>query len=163
MCIRHTVEIMRKIVAIVFSVFVLAALCACGAARLKPSEFTLSDYNGAVVNDKVQLYIPQRTVTDETEELKLVLENLTDKDYTYDAAQRLEYQKDDGQWYLVPSQSDAVPLIIYNLPASGQDETTFHFASHYDKLVEGTYRIIIPLVDSEGVNTLAAAEFSIGR
>lgn len=163
MCIRHTVEIMRKIVAIVFSVFVLAALCACGAARLKPSEFTLSDYNGAVVNDKVQLYIPQRTVTDETESVTVVLENLTDKDYTYDAAQRLEYRKDDGQWYLVPSLSDAVPLIIYNLPASGQEETVFYFTSHYNKLVEGTYRIIIPLVDSEGVNTLAAVEFNIGR
>lgn len=160
---RHTVMIMRKIVAAIFTVFVLSALCACGAARLKPADFTLSEYSDAVVNDKVQLYIKQRTVTDETESVTVALENLTDKDYTYDAAQRLEYQKEDGQWYVVPSLTDAVPLIIYNLPADGQDETTFYFEAHYDKLVEGTYRIVIPLVDSDGTSTIATAEFDIGR
>ena len=39
------------------------------------------------------MYIPQKTVTDETDEFTVVLENTTDQDYNYDAGQRLEVWK----------------------------------------------------------------------
>lgn len=153
---------MKKLV-ITFICTVLAVmLCACGAAKLAPSDMKESEYNGSAVNDKVQLFIQQRTVTDETEEVSMTLENLTDTDYTYDPVQRLEIY-DGSKWLVVPDKQEAVVMMIYTLPGGGTDDVTFNFSAHYDKLTEGRYRIVIPLVAADGSQTLAAAEFGIGR
>lgn len=159
---RRTNEIMKKTV-IAFICAVLAAmLCACGAAKLAPTDLKESEYTDMTVNDKIQLFIKQRTVTDETEEITLDMENLTDADYTYDAVQRLEIY-DGEKWHIVTDKQDAVTMAIYTLPANGIEEINFNFAAHYDKLTEGRYRIVVPLVAADGQQTLAAAEFSIGR
>lgn len=162
MCICTQTITMKKIIAIFLAALTVSALCACGAAKLSPSSMKLSDYSDSTVNDKVQLYIQQRTVTDETESVTLILQNLTDSDYTYDVAQRLELWK-DGKWYSVSDKQDAVALILYTLPGGGEESATFYFTSHYDKLIEGRYRIVVPLVAADGSSTLAAAEFGIGR
>lgn len=143
-------------------VLVLAALafvmCACGASA-KPVE---SEYNGMTVNDKVQLFIKQRTVTDETGELTLDMENLTDTAYTYDAVQRLEIY-DGEKWCIVADRQEAVTMQIFTLSANATDEVSFNLTDHYAKLGEGRYRIVISLVSADGGQTLAAAEFGIGR
>mgnify|MGYP002531484752 FL=1 len=157
------VENMKKIIAAFLCAVLASSLCACGAEKLAPgAQYKESEYSDAAVNDKVQLFIKQRTVTDETEEVTITLENLTDTDYTYDAAQRLEIY-DGSKWRVVPDKQDAVVLIIYTLPASGSDEVSFYFTNHYDKLETGRYRIVVPLVAPDGSQALAAAEFSIGR
>ena len=155
---------MKKIVIAIICTVLAVLLCACGAAKLSPSDVDMkeSEYNDSTVNDKVQLFIKQRTVTDETEEVTITLENLTDTDYTYDAVQRLEIY-DGSKWRVVPDKQDAVVLIIYTLPASSSDEVSFYFTNHYDKLETGRYRIVVPLVAPDGSQVLAAAEFSIGR
>ena len=85
------VENMKKIIAAFLCAVLASSLCACGAEKLAPgAQYKKSEYSDAAVNDKVQLFIKQRTVTDETEEVTITLENLTDTDYTYDAVQRLE-------------------------------------------------------------------------
>ncbi len=144
----------KTIVALILAAFA-AAMCACGS--LKESE-----YNAMDVNDRVQLYIKQRTVTDETEEITLDMENLTDTDYTYDAVQHLEIY-DGGKWRTVTDSQEAVTMAIYTLPANGTEELSFNFIDHYGKLTEGRYRIVVPLVSADGQQTLAAAEFGIGR
>ena len=121
-----------------------------------------SEYNDSTFNYKVQLFIKQRTVTDETEEVSMTLENLTDTDYTYDAVQRLEIY-DGSKWLIVPDRQEAVIMVIYTLPGGGTEDVTFNFSAHYDKLSEGRYRIVIPLVAADGSQTLASAEFGIGR
>lgn len=145
--------------------FILAALtamlCACGAAKLSPADLKESEYNGAAMNDKVQLFIKQRTVTDETEEVTVALENLTGVDYTYDPVQRLEIY-DGSKWRIVPDKQEAVAMILYTLPAESTDEISFNFSAHYDKLTEGRYRIVIPFVAANGSQAVASAEFGIG-
>lgn len=158
----HDKKIMKKTVVAFICAVLASLLCACGAAKLAPSDLKESEYNGMAVNDKVQLFVKQRTVTDETEEVTLDMENLTDADYTYDAVQRLEIY-DGEKWRIVTDKQDAVTMEIYTLPANGTEETIFNFAAHYDKLTEGRYRIVVPLVSADGQQTLAAAEFSIGR
>lgn len=153
---------MKKTVVAFVCAIIAAMLCACGAAKLAPADLKESDYNNVVTNDKVQLFVKQRTVTDETAEVTLDMENLTELDYTYDAVQRLEVY-DGEKWRVVPDKQDAVTMQIYTLPANGTDEINFVIAERYDTLTEGRYRIVVPLVGADGEQVYAAAEFGIGR
>lgn len=153
---------MKKTVVIFICAILVSMLCACSAAKLAPADLKESDYNGAVFNDKVQLFIKQRTVTDETEEVTLTMENISESDYTYDAVQRLELY-DGEKWRVVPDKQEVATMAIYTLPAGGSEELTFNFSAHYDKLGEGRYRIVVPLVSAEGEQAYASAEFGIGR
>jgi len=156
---------MKKIVIAFICAVLTVLMCACGAAKLAPGDMNdlkESEYNDSTFNDKVQLFIKQRTVTDETKEVSMTLENLTDTDYTYDAVQRLEIY-DGSKWLIVPDRQEAVIMVIYTLPGGGTEDVTFNFSAHYDKLSEGRYRIVIPLVAADGSQTLASAEFGIGR
>lgn len=152
---------MKKLVIAFICTVLMVLLCACGAAKLAPGDMKESEYSDSAVNDKVQLFIKQRTVTDETDEISMTLENLTDTDYTYDAVQRLEIY-DGSKWLIVPDKQEAVIMVLYTLTGGGTDEVTFNFSAHYDKLAEGRYRIAVPLVAADGSQTLAAAEFGIG-
>ena len=125
----------KMIIALICGAMALS-FAACGS-----KSYTASEYSDSEVNDKVQMYIPQKTVTDETDEFTVVLENTTDQDYNYDAGQRLE---------------------VFTLPAGGSDELTFNVADHYGKLAEGRYRVVQVLSDMEGNTTIASAEFGIG-
>ena len=160
----HRKKSMKKIVIAFICTVLTLLLCACGAAKFSPgaADMKESEYSDSTVNDKVQLFIKQRTVTDETEELAMTLENLTDTDYTYDPAQRLEIYN-GSSWLIVPDKQEAVAAIIYTLPGGGTDDVTFNFSAHYDKLTEGRYRIVIPLAAADGSHAVAAAEFGIGR
>lgn len=151
---------MKRLIAMIAAAAMLAAFSACGAEGFDKSKLTLSEYNGQVMNEQVRLFVKQRTVTDETEQATMALENLTELDYSYDAVQRLEV-KLDGDWYVVPDKQEAVILSIDTLPAGATDEYTFFFAEHYDKLTHGSYRIVKQLVGSDGSIALAAAEFDI--
>lgn len=154
---------MKKMIVIALALVMLLGLCGCAkkngfdAKDLQPSE-----YADMEINDRVQLFIKQRTVTDTTGEIAIALENLTDSDFSFDAVQRLEVML-DGKWYVVPDKSDAVTMQLFHLPAGSTEETSFVFAGHYDELGEGTYRIVKLLVDSEGSTAAAAAEFTIGQ
>ena len=101
------------------------------------------------------------TLTDETEEAALELINSTDRDFSYDAAQRLEVRLSDGKWYVVDDKQDYIIMSIYTLPANGTAEDMFHFDGHYDKLPAGSYRMVKTLTDADGNTALAAAEFDI--
>lgn len=153
---------MKKTVIIFICAVLVSMLCACSAAKLAPADLKESDYNGVTFNDKVQLFVKQRTVTDETEEVTLAMENISDADYTYDAVQRLEIY-DGEKWRVVPDKQEAVTMAIYTLPAQSSEEIVFNFSSHYDKLGEGRYRIVVPLVSASGEQVYASAEFGIGR
>ena len=108
------------------------------------------------------MYIPQKTVTDETDEFTVVLENTTDQDYNYDAGQRLEVWK-NSKWCVVEDKINFTTMQLFTLPAGGSDELTFNVADHYGTLSEGRYRVVQVLSDREGNTTIAAAEFGIGR
>lgn len=153
---------MKKTVVAFILAILTAMLCACGAAKYSTNGSKVSEYDNSTMNDKVCLYIQQRTITDETDEFTITLENLTDMDYTYDAAQRLELY-DGSKWHVVHDKQDAVSLIIYTLPSGCTDELSFNVAAHYDKLTEGRYRVVVPLVAEDGTQTIASAEFGIGR
>ena len=98
----------------------------------------------------------------ETEEVTLTIENLTDKDYTYDAGQRLEIWQ-DGHWCVIPDKQDFVTMQLFTLPGNATDEVTFNFVNHYDKLGDGRYRIVMNFSSMDGSTAIAAAEFGIGR
>ena len=120
---------MKKIVIAFICAVLTVLMCACGAAKLAPGDMNdlkESEYNDSTFNDKVQLFIKQRTVTDETEEVSMTLENLTDTDYTYDAVQRLEIY-DGSKWLIVPDRQEAVIMVIYTLPGGGTEDVTFNF------------------------------------
>lgn len=139
----------------------------CGAMALSfascgSKSYTASEYSDSEVNDKVQMYIPQKTVTDETDEFTVVLENTTDQDYNYDAGQRLEVWK-NSKWCVVEDKINFTTMQLFTLPAGGSDELTFNVADHYGKLAEGRYRVVQVLSDMEGNTTIASAEFGIGR
>lgn len=153
---------MKKIIAALLCVSSIFALCACGKAENKLGSLSVSEYDDASLNTLVQLFIPQRTVTEETQELALTLENLTDMDFTFDAAQHLEIY-DGEQWRVIPDKQDAVALVIYTLPANGTENAMFYISGHYDALSEGRYRIVLPLVAADGTQAVASAEFGIGR
>ncbi|MBQ8216664.1 MAG: hypothetical protein IJZ91_01760 [Oscillospiraceae bacterium] len=153
---------MKKLILMICAVAMLLSLCACGAKGFDKKNMQLSEYDGVAVNELVQMFIKQKTVTDATEELSLFIENLTDKDYSFDAAARLEVNL-DGSWYLIAPKSDAMTMQLYHLPANGSEETGFNLAGNYDKLPEGSYRIVKLFVDTDGSQALAAAEFNIGR
>ena len=108
------------------------------------------------------MYIPQKTVTDETDEFTVVLENTTDQDYNYDAGQRLEVWK-NSKWCVVEDKINFTTMQLFTLPAGGSDELTFNVADHYGTLSEGRYRVVMIFNDHDGNQTLAAAEFGIGR
>lgn len=154
---------MKKITAIALALVMLLSLCACAKETgLDAKDLQLSEYAQLDINDRVQLFIKQRTVTDTTGEIAIALENLSEADFTFDAVQRLEVLL-DGQWYVVPDKSDAVTMQLFHLPAGSTEETSFFFGGHYDELGEGTYRIVKLLVDAEGNTAVAAAEFTIGQ
>lgn len=146
----------KMIIALICGAMALS-FAACGS-----KSYTASEYSDSEVNDKVQMYIPQKTVTDETDEFTVVLENTTDQDYNYDAGQRLEVWK-NSKWCVVEDKINFTTMQLFTLPAGGSDELTFNVADHYGKLAEGRYRVVQVLSDSEGNTTLAAAEFGIGR
>ena len=146
----------KMIIALICGAMALS-FAACGS-----KSYTASEYSDSEVNDKVQMYIPQKTVTDETDEFTVVLENTTDQDYNYDAGQRLEVWK-NSKWCVVEDKINFTTMQLFTLPAGGSDELTFNVADHYGKLAEGRYRVVQVLSDSEGNTTLAAAEFGLGR
>ncbi len=146
----------KMIIALICGAMVLS-FAACGS-----KSYTASEYSDSEVNDKVQMHIPQKTVTDETDEFTVVLENTTDQDYNYDAGQRLEVWK-NSKWCVVEDKINFTTMQLFTLPAGGSDELTFNVADHYGKLAEGRYRVVQVLSDREGNTTIAAAEFGIGR
>jgi len=153
---------MKKICVLICAVAMLLSLCACGAKGFDKKDMQLSEYDGVAVNELVQMFIKQKTVTDATEQLTLFIENLSDKDFSFDAAARLEVYL-DGNWYLIPPKSDAMTMQLYHLVAGGNEEVIFNLAGNYDKLPEGNYRIVKLFVDTDGNQALAASEFTIGR
>lgn len=153
---------MKKILVIALALVMLLSLSACAKKGFNVKEMQKSEYEGMEMNTLVQMFIKQKTVTDATEELTLALENLGEGDYSFDAVQRLEVLL-DGVWYVVPNKSEAVTMQLFHLPAGSTEEVGFVLSGCYDKLVEGTYRIVKVLVDADGATTLASAEFSIGR
>ena len=153
---------MKKFLIIVCSLALVLSLCACGNGGFDKKKLQLSEYDGVELSEDIMMYIKQKTVTDATEELALFFENLSDKEYTFDAAARLEVNI-DGSWYLIAPKSDAMTMQLYHLPANGSEETGFNLAGNYDKLPEGSYRIVKLFVDAEGAQAVAAAEFAIGR
>lgn len=153
---------MKKLIAVICVLCAMLALCSCAGRGHDASKLQLSEFDSALVNEAVQMFIKQKTVTDATEELVLYIENLGDREYSFDAAARLEVLL-DGHWYLLPPKSDAMTMQLYHLPAGGSEEASFVIAGNYDKLPEGSYRIVKTFVDSEGLMACAAAEFSIGR
>lgn len=153
---------MKKLITVIAVLCLMLALTACAAKGHDTSELQLSEFDAASVNEAVQMFIKQKTVTDATEELALFIENLSDREFSFDAAARLEVLL-DGHWYLLPPKSDAMTMQLYHLPANGSEEASFVLAGNYDKLTEGSYRIIKTFVDSEGDMACAAAEFIIGR
>ena len=148
---------MKKLFAVIAVLAVMLSFAGCGGTK-----YEVSEYDTAATNDLVQIFIKQRTVTDETEEAALTLENLTNKDYTYGAAQRLEIWQ-DGHWFMIPDKQDFVTMQLLTLPANATDEVTFNFADHYDKLGDGRYRIVMNFSSMDGSTAVAAAEFGIGR
>lgn len=153
---------MKKIVALMCAAALMFVVAGCAARGIDKKELQLSEYDGIAVNELVQMFIKQKTVTDATEELTLWYENLSDKEFTFDAGARLEMLV-DGSWYLIPAASDAMTMAIYHLPAGGSEEGSFVLAGNYEKLSEGSYRIVKLFTDADGVMTVAAAEFNIGR
>lgn len=145
----------KMIIALICGAMVLS-FAACGS-----KSYTASEYSDSEVNDKVQMHIPQKTVTDETDEFTVVLENTTDQDYNYDAGQRLEVWK-NSKWCVVEDKINFTTMQLFTLPAGGSDELTFNVADHYGKLAEGRYRVVQVLSDMEGNTTIASAEFGIG-
>ena len=146
----------KMIIALICGAMALS-FAACGS-----KSYTASEYSDSEVNDKVQMYIPQKTVTDETDEFTVVLEHTTDQDYNYDAGQRLEVWK-NSKWCVVEDKINFTTMQLLTLPAGGSDELTFNVADHYGTLSEGRYRVVQVLSDREGNTTIAAAEFGIGR
>ena len=108
---------MKKMIIVALALVMLLSLSACAkkagfdAGELQPSEFAQLE-----INDRVQLFIKQRTVTDTTGEITIALENLSEDEFSFDAVQRLEVLL-DGQWYVVPDKSDAVTMQLFHLPA----------------------------------------------
>ena len=145
----------KMIIALICGAMALS-FAACGS-----KSYTASEYSDSEVNDKVQMYIPQKTVTDETDEFTVVLENTTDQDYNYDAGQRLEVWK-NSKWCVVEDKINFTTMQLFTLPAGGSDELTFNVADHYGKLAEGRYSVVQVLSDMEGNTTIASAEFGIG-
>ena len=145
----------KMIIALICGAMALS-FAACGS-----KSYTASEYSDSEVNDTVQMYIPQKTVTDETDEFTVVLENTTDQDYNYDAGQRLEVWK-NSKWCVVEDKINFTTMQLFTLPAGGSDELTFNVADHYGKLAEGRYRVVQVLSDMEGNTTIASAEFGIG-
>ena len=135
---------MKKLFAVIAVLAVMLSFAGCGGTK-----YEVSDYDTAATNDLVQLFIKQRTVTDETEAVTLTIENLTDKDYTYDAGQRLEIWQ-DGHWCVIPDKQDFVTMQLFTLPGNATDEVTFSFVNHYDKLGDGRYRIVMNFSSMDG-------------
>jgi len=153
---------MKKFLIIVCALALVLSLCACGNGGFDKKKLQLSEYDGVELSEDIMMYIKQKTVTDATEELALFFENLSDKEYTFDAAARLEVML-DGSWYLIAPKYDAMTMELYHLPANGSEEGSFIISGNYDKLPEGSYRIVKLFVDAEGAQAVAAAEFAIGR
>ena len=153
---------MKKIVIAALVLVMLLSLCGCAKKGFDAGKLQPSEYAGIEMNTLVQMFIKQRTVTDATERLTLTLENTGEADYSFDAVQRLEVLL-DGVWYVVPNKSEAVTMQLFHLPAGSTEEVEFVISGCYDKLVEGTYRIVKILVDADGATALASAEFNIGR
>ena len=148
---------MKKIICAVICCAAILGLAACGAGSYSESE-----YSDSVVNDKVQLFIPQKTVTDETDEFTVAIENTTDTDYTYGATQRLEIWK-NSKWCVVEDKVAFATMELYTLPAGATEELSFNVADHYGKLADGRYRVVMVFSDRDGNQAIAADEFGIGR
>lgn len=153
---------MKKIVTVLLVVLMLCSLCGCGKKGFDVKDLEPSAFEGVEFSQLVQMYIKQRTVTDETGELAIALENSSDIDYTFDALTVLEVSI-DGKWYRVPALSEAITMELYTLPAGSTEQAMFYIAGAYDTLPEGDYRIVKQLVDAEGNIVPVCAQFTIGR
>lgn len=152
---------MRKMIAIVSALLIMAALTGCGSSGFSADKLTISEYNDAEVNTQVQLFIKQKTMTSNTQEAAAAIVNLTDKEFTFDAVQRLEV-KLDGKWYIVPDSQEGIALaIIYNLPAERTEETMLYFGERYGELPQGEYRVLKLFTGPDGETAIASAEFKI--
>lgn len=148
---------MKKMISIIFCCAMLLSFAACGAQK-----YSTSEYSDSEVNDKVQMFIAQKTVTDETDEFTIAVENTTDTDFSYSATQRLEILH-GSKWCVVEDKQSFATMELYTLPAGATDELSFNIVNHYDKLSEGRYRVVMVFTDHDGNQTIAAAEFGIGR
>ena len=113
------------------------------------------------INEYVQLYIKQKTVTTETETVTLIIINSGEETYSYDYVQRLERKNADGTWETVPLTNDAVSLALLVISGGETQEQVFDFANHYEPLERGAYRIVKTFVKVDGGLSDAYCEFDM--
>lgn len=148
---------MRKALLLLAILFLIGATVGCKA---QSREDLASTVDVSLQNREVELYLKQKTVTDETTEFAIVYVNSTDIEYTYDNTQTLEKMR-DGEWYLIPDQQETAGLVLNTLAPNATMDDVFYIEEHYVKLEHGTYRIIKKFFDGDGIDVLAGATFDI--
>ncbi len=135
-------------------------------AKLGALLFAAAFFTGCAAAPKEEaapalaLYVKQKTVTTETEQLTLAIVNESDKHYIFDYSQQLEVK--NGEAYEpVPLTNEAVSTVILHIAAGETQEISFDLANHYAPLARGSYRIVKSFTDDEGNVVTAVCEFGV--
>lgn len=155
---------MKKLLCMLLSMFLVLSLIGCKAeGQLKPKETNSNtsslDNTEESKEEAVSMFVKEETLT--AKSATFVLQNNTEKEYTYDLVYSLEKQT-DGKWQVFePIEPLSWAAIVMALQAGEKTEFDVDWTLGYDELSEGTYRLVKSISDSEGNSTTIYAEFDI--
>lgn len=154
---------MKKIICMLLSMFLVLSLVGCKAEGQPEPKENASNTSSLDITEEqkedVSMFIKEETLT--AKSATFVLQNNTEKEYTYDLVYSLEKQT-DGKWQVFePIEPLSWAAIVMTLQAGEKTEFDVDWTLGYNELTEGTYRLVKNISDSEGNRTTIYAEFDI--
>ncbi|WDV48000.1 hypothetical protein PV797_09965 [Clostridiaceae bacterium M8S5] len=137
-----------------------AILTSCVSKEDSIGENKKSPYNEKKFCKDVELSTTKQCITQNVEKIKLIYNNLSNKEYNFGKQPHLEINI-NNEWLVVPTLPNrAWNSIAHILKPRDKKEQILYIKDDYGILKEGNYRIVKELFkDNENVFTVA--EFSI--
>ena len=140
----------------IFIILILLGLSGCGnAGQWDTKKMDKSTISG-LPNPNINMSIKEFDIKTSTDQLTLIITNLTSNQYTYSLDQVLEVNV-GNIWYVVPLKSGiAIPSIAMILESRSTREDVFTLAPDYNDLKPGNYRAVKTFDSDQGTVTAIA-------
>lgn len=150
---------MKRMYLIMSLVILIFTMVSC-SKQIDFSKLDKSSYENIKENEEISLTIKETEISSDTQEVTLVCENNTDKEYIYGNEVHLDI-KHKGEWYVVPvMQKVGWNEIGIVLAGKSKNQNSISIKDYYGKLENGEYRFVKELYYMDEV-IVVKSEFEV--